>query len=1160
MENSTASDNASFADYYNVAGVRYRYHMQLRHHPTRPDAPSHVRPNMMSRFVDAIFYIAEVSVLCIKPELREVTHSIPLNRANILSSAFFIWASPLISTGMRRPVQMADVLELLESETARIAGDDLRLRWAAEEAAALLEQRQPSFQRVVLNYVLPDLAWVAVWKMGWLLFGLLSNGFLLQALIENLQTRGSLLEGLGYAVAFFFVETARSVCVNRHWLLAVLIGVRLRAGARFLLFAKALRLSGADGSSSGSLVQLISGDASRLLEACNFAEFLLSTWVTCLAVMAILIYLVGPAALAGFAVLLSSIPLQAWLGRRVSALRRRTAAVSDERTSLMGEILLAARLIKLYAFEAPFAQRIAAVRAREVARLRDAALVRGASGLLAFAVPALVLLAVFSTNALTQTVPLRPSTAFVVIALFNLARFPLGVFPQAQRTTEEGRVALQRMQAFLNRPESAPEDAHIVLPLYEAQEEIVASAARERAKALTGDASLPANSVAVSARGASFFWSAPPLAPSATEPTSAALSAPEAVTVTMAVTEAAPREPPPPLPIAGIINISFEIPIGALVAVTGPVGAGKSTLLEAILGGLHRRSGAFFLRGRAVCAPQTPWIFPASLRENILFGAPYQGERYREVVNVCALASDIAALPHGDSTEIGERGTNLSGGQKARIGLARALYAHADVYLLDDVLSAVDASVGEAIWRDAVRGFLKGKTVILVTHARAVVSGAGFIISLKNGCIVSAGPNVAPDNNPSTSTPRDVDMPKASTQATPPVSPAEGGTATATPPVSPAEEDERGGTDTPCGSTTNTLIVAEERAVGAVSASTWITYLKAASGAYSGVIGLSLAFLLVLGKGAYVASNAVIAMTLSSSRETFLRTYAGTVFAVVLFTALQSGLFALVTTRASATLHATSFTSVLCASPQWFETQPTGRILSRFSGDIDALDSALPVSLEAASEFVTLCGLSLLLLAIVFPAFLGPLIPLVLLFFYLTRIFKALARELKRLDNLSRGPLVSAAAAASAGLFSIRVFGRGPAVKESFAAFTDISSRTYWSLYAANRHVAIRVDMLTSATSAIIAAFCCLFRDVIPPATAALAVTSALSLAGVLQYTMRLTTDLESALTCVERLAAYSDGKIVDAERLVHGPDLPLTDGEAANIVAKARGGFRQGL
>jgi len=348
------------------------------------------------------------------------------------------------------------------------------------------------------------------------------------------------------------------------------------------------------------------------------------------------------------------------------------------------------------------------------------------------------------------------------------------------------------------------------------------------------------------------------------------------------------------------------------------------------------------------------------------------------------------------------------------------------------------------------------------------------------------------------------------------------------------------------------LTVAEERATGAVSVRTWVTYARSAGGSCAAPLGAGIALALLLGKGAATASNAVLALTLAASRDLFLRAYAGTILAVLVFTSLQAVGFAFLTTRASRALHARALAAVLGASPRWFDSQPTGRILSRFAGDVDALDAALPPTLEAACEFVVTCALALVLLAAVYPAVIGPLAPLVAVFLLLTHVFKALARELKRLDNLSRAPLVSAAAAAAAGLASIRAFGREAAMKNSFAAHADASSRSYWSLYASNRWVAVRVDVLTSLTAAVIAALCVAFRDSIPPAVAGLAVTAALSLAGILQYTMRLTTELEQAATCVERLAAYDDPAVVDAEPLTAGGEAPLGAAEAAALVAAA--------
>lgn len=213
---------------------------------------------------------ARALVLC--RTARSPDPSEPLSSAGLLSQTFFIWASGLIAKGVARPLQQSDVWQLRASERSAEACVALRGAWAAEVHA---RGAAASFYDAVWRTILPDMAWVFAWKMGYLFFALLSNCYLLKALVEWFGRGGDVSEGLLLALGFLLAETARSVCVNRHWLLAVLVGVRLRSAARALLFEKALRLrGGAAAASAGKLVQLVTGDSSRLLEMCNYAEFL----------------------------------------------------------------------------------------------------------------------------------------------------------------------------------------------------------------------------------------------------------------------------------------------------------------------------------------------------------------------------------------------------------------------------------------------------------------------------------------------------------------------------------------------------------------------------------------------------------------------------------------------------------------------------------------------------------------------------------------------------------------------------------------------------------------------------------------------------------------------------------------------------------------------
>ena len=186
-------------------------------------------------------------------------------------------------------------------------------------------------------------------------------------------------------------------------------------------------------------------------------------------------------------------------------------------------------------------------------------------------------------------------------------------------------------------------------------------------------------------------------------------------------------------------DINFEAAQGSLVLLTGPVGSGKSTLLSAINQEVALSEGSIFCLGTIAHVPQKPWVFSGTVRENIIFGEDFEEERFKRVIRVCALQRDMDSFPHADQTFVGERGAVLSGGQQARISLARAVYANADVYLLDDPLSAVDAKVGEYIFQKCICEFLSRKTRILVSHEVSHMKKSDQIVLLSKGVVLIKG-------------------------------------------------------------------------------------------------------------------------------------------------------------------------------------------------------------------------------------------------------------------------------------------------------------------------------------------------------------------------------------------------------------------------------------
>jgi len=349
----------------------------------------------------------------------------------------------------------------------------------------------------------------------------------------------------------------------------------------------------------------------------------------------------------------------------------------DERTKMTGEVLNGVKVIKLYGWEPPMIEAIERIRRSELRCLFKAGLVKAIIDAVNFSSPFLVAVSAFSAYSLLAGHVLTPEVAFVSLALFNQMRNPITTIGLLMSQSVQAIVGNRRLKALLTADELVP------------IRRVRFSTERQQ------------RGTAVSIAGSDFAWDDSPV------PT--------------------------------LRNIELTVPVGHLVAVVGEVGSGKSSLLAAILGEMdsHDPTGRVGINGSVGYVSQEAWIQNLSLKENILFGRDYDPTLYSDVIAACALEPDIELLPNGDETEIGERGINLSGGQKARVSLARAVYQQCDIYLLDDPLSAVDSHVGRHIYEEVIgpKGMLAGKTRLLVTHAVSYLSGGGFdsVVVMKGG-------------------------------------------------------------------------------------------------------------------------------------------------------------------------------------------------------------------------------------------------------------------------------------------------------------------------------------------------------------------------------------------------------------------------------------------
>ncbi|CAG2114014.1 unnamed protein product [Medioppia subpectinata] len=424
--------------------------------------------------------------------------------------------------------------------------------------------------------------------------------------------------------------------------LVMRMGMRLRSSCCTLMYKKSLKLSRASMGKTtvGQIVNLMSNDVNRFDEFSIFVSyFFIAPIQTAITVYIMYIHL-SYWCFVGVVLLLLFIPFQSFMGKQFSKVRLMTAQLTDNRLRLMSEIISGMRVIKMYSWEQSFADLVAEARKSEVRRIRMACFLKAINLSVFFVASRIILFACFITYVLTGNV-LTAKAVFVTMALFNTLRITMTwLFPQAIALGAELLVSCRRIQTYLELEEMDLKS----LKLNEKDMQLRAKQSPE----------LNINSITAK-------WS---------------------------------DDSPHP----NLQNISVHLRPGDLLAVIGPVGAGKSSLLMTILKELPVLSGSVETVGSISYASQEPWSFNNSVRNNILFGTEYNESRYKRVVEVSALERDFQLFPFGDKTLVGERGVSLSGGQKARITLARALYRNSDIVLMDDPLSAVDTSVAEHIF------------------------------------------------------------------------------------------------------------------------------------------------------------------------------------------------------------------------------------------------------------------------------------------------------------------------------------------------------------------------------------------------------------------------------------------------------------------------------
>ncbi|PON96125.1 ATP-binding cassette containing protein [Trema orientale] len=989
-----------------------------------------------------------------------------LDQVGFLKKLTFSWISPLLSLGYSKPLSLEDIPSLGPEDEANKGYLKFKQEWDS-----LLREKGPGTKNLVLwaivKVYVKENVYIAICALLRTISVVVSPLILYAFVNYANSNEENLKDGLSILGCLILAKVVESLS-QRHWFFySRRCGMRMRSALMVAAYEKQLKLSslGRRRHSTGEIVNYVAVDAYRMGEFPWWFHLAWSCGIQLFLAILVLFKVAGYGALPGLLPILICGLLNVPFAKLLQKCQYEFMVAQDERLRSTSEILNSMKIIKLQSWEEKFKNLIESRRDHELKWLAEAQFKKVYNTLLFWMSPTIVSSVVFLGCILLQSAPLNASTIFTVLATLRSMGEPVRMIPEALSVIIQVKVSFNRLNSFLLDDE-------------------IKDGGERRYPFANSRRSLEI-------QGGIFCWD------------------PESQTFPT------------------LREVNLDIAARQKIAICGPVGAGKSSLLYAILGEIPKLSGTVKVFGSIAYVSQTSWIQSGTIRDNILYGKPMEKDQYQKAIEACALDKDLNSFDHGDLTEIGQRGINLSGGQKQRIQLARAVYNDADIYLLDDPFSAVDAHTAAILFNECVMVALKNKTVILVTHQVEFLSEVDKILVMENGMITQSGSyeellkagttfqqlvnahkdaitTLGPLNDEGQGEPQVVDVIQTEENH-----------------GSYSKQNSVEEVSTKCLPKVQ-LTQEEEKEIGDVGWKPFRDYLIVSKGSL--LLFLStvaqFGFFSLQAAATYWLALAIQAPNITSGILVGVYTGISTLSAVFVY--LRSLFGAYLGLKASKAFFS-GFTNAIFKAPMlFFDSTPVGRILTRVSSDLSILDYDIPFSIVfVVSAFIELLIIIGIMASVTWQVLIVAIFSLVASI-YVQGYYLATARELIRINGTTKAPVTNFVSETSLGAVTIRAFRSVDRFFQNYLKLVDTDASLFYLSNAAIEWLVLRVEALLNLTLFTAAFFLVLLpKGHVAPGLVGLSLSYALTLTSTQIFLTRWYCNLANYIVSVERIKQF---------------------------------------